>query len=60
MHTTQDIRLTVKADLIIGTTVAMLGLALIAIVLRCYVKLRIVKSFAMEDYFALIAMVCPI
>lgn len=36
-----------------------LPLCLITVMLRCYVRIRLVKSFGLDDWFAVITMVKP-
>jgi hypothetical protein len=42
-----------------GVAAAFLALSTIAVLLRCYVRLRIVKAFGWDDGFMILAMVCP-
>lgn len=42
---------------IIAVTAAFLGISLVAVCLRCFVRLRIVKAFGWDDGAMLLAMV---
>jgi hypothetical protein len=43
-----------------GVAAAFLALSTIAVLLRCYVRLRIVKAFGWDDGFMILAMVCSL
>jgi hypothetical protein len=43
-----------------GVAAAFLALSTIAVLLRCYVRLRIVKAFGWDDGIMILAMVCPL
>lgn len=48
-----------RGESIIAVTSVFLGISLVAVSLRCYVRLRIVKAFGWDDRIMVLAMVCP-
>lgn len=44
---------------IIAVTGVFLAISFIAVSLRCYVRLRVVKAFGWDDGTMVLAMVCP-
>lgn len=48
-----------KAVSIIAVTAVFLGISLVAVSLRCFVRLRLVKAFGWDDTVMVLAMVRP-
>lgn len=46
-----------RVPAIIAVSIAMLGVATIALALRCYVRIGMQKTFQIEDYLVVIAWV---
>lgn len=49
-----------NGEAIIAVTAAFLAISLVAVCLRCFVRLRIVKAFGWDDGAMLLAMVCTV
>ncbi|KAA8645154.1 hypothetical protein EYZ11_009628 [Aspergillus tanneri] len=47
-----------RSEAILTATAVFLGISLVAVILRCFVRLRIVKAFGADDYIMVVAMIC--
>jgi hypothetical protein len=49
-----------RSESIFIVTTTFLGISFIAVCLRCFVRLKIVKAFGWDDTFMVFAMVCTV
>ena len=52
------IMLTGRSEVIAIVTAVFLGISLVTVILRCFVRLRVVRAFGWDDGLMLLAMVC--
>ncbi|KAA8646716.1 hypothetical protein EYZ11_012694 [Aspergillus tanneri] len=47
-----------RSEAILAATAVFLSTSLVTVILRCFVRLRIVKAFGADDYIMVVAMIC--
>ena len=52
------IMLTGRSEVIAIVTAVFFGISLVTVILRCFVRLRVVRAFGWDDGLMLLAMVC--
>lgn len=52
------IMLSGRSEVIAIVTAVFLGISLVTVILRCFVRLRVVRAFGWDDGLMLLAMVC--